>query len=80
MDVAEQERLRRFLRGRPEIAAGDGTVLRTLRSHARDRQRLWPLLPLPVISTLGVVVPLARRRLPRCSDEPAPGIRRMPRT
>ena len=77
MDVAEQERLRQFLAGRAEIAAGDRMVLRTLRSHARERQRLWLGVPRLVIGTVEVVVPRTRRRLPRFSDEPAPGIPRM---
>ncbi|HET6365903.1 MAG TPA: iron chelate uptake ABC transporter family permease subunit [Pseudomonadales bacterium] len=41
-----QERLRQFLAGRGEIAAGDRMVLATLRARARARQRLWLGLPL----------------------------------
>jgi zinc/manganese transport system permease protein len=41
-----QERLRQFLAGRGEIAAGDQMVLATLRGRARARQRLWLGLPL----------------------------------
>jgi zinc/manganese transport system permease protein len=62
MDEAQQERLRQFLAGRGEIAAGDRMVLRTLRLHARQRQRLWLGVPLLLIGSLGVVVLLGRRR------------------
>ena len=41
-----QERLRQFLAGRGEIAAGDRMVLATLRARARARQRVWLGLPL----------------------------------
>jgi zinc/manganese transport system permease protein len=42
----QQERLRQFLAGRSEIAAGDRMVLRILRTKARERQRFWVGLPL----------------------------------
>jgi hypothetical protein len=62
MDEAQQERLRQFLAGRGEIAAGDRMVLRTLRLHARQRQRLWLGVPLLLIGSLGAVVLVGRRR------------------
>ena len=42
----QQERLRQFLASRGEITAGDRFVLKTLRSRARERQRLWLGVPL----------------------------------
>jgi hypothetical protein len=42
----QQERLRQFLASRGEITAGDRFVLKTLRSRARERQRVWLGLPL----------------------------------
>jgi zinc/manganese transport system permease protein len=42
----QQERVRQFLAGRDELLAGDRLVLRTLRRHARERQRLALGLPL----------------------------------
>jgi zinc/manganese transport system permease protein len=62
MDETQAERLRQFLAGRVEIAAGDRMVLLTLRRHARERQRLWLGIPLLVVGTLGVAIPVARRR------------------
>jgi zinc/manganese transport system permease protein len=49
----QQDRLRQFLAGRSEIAAGDRMVLRTLRGKARERQRLWLGLPLFAAGLLG---------------------------
>jgi zinc/manganese transport system permease protein len=46
LSEAQQDRLRQFLAGRSEIAAGDRMVLRTLRTKARERQRVWVGLPL----------------------------------
>jgi zinc/manganese transport system permease protein len=71
MDDTQPERLRQFLAGRADISAGDRMVLRTLRAHARERQRLWLGLPLFLLGTLGVVVPLARRRRHGATDESA---------
>jgi zinc/manganese transport system permease protein len=46
LDEAERERLAQFLAGRRELAAGDRMVLRTLRAHARQRQRWWLGIPM----------------------------------
>ncbi len=53
MAEGQQERLRQFLAGRGEIAAGDRMVLRTLRQHARQRQRFWLGVPLAALGALG---------------------------
>ena len=58
MDEAQAERLRQFLAGRIEIDAGDRMVLRTLRQHARQRQRFWLGIPLLLVGALGVALPL----------------------
>jgi zinc/manganese transport system permease protein len=57
-----QERLRQFLAGRGEIAAGDRMVLATLRARARDRQRLWLGLPLFLGGAALTVTGVLRRR------------------
>ena len=57
----QQQRLRQFLASRGEISAGDRFVLRTLREHARERQRFWLGVPLLALSTLGALW-LARGR------------------
>jgi zinc/manganese transport system permease protein len=62
MDEARQERLRQFVAGRGEIAAGDRMVLRTLRLKARARQRFWLGLPL-VLAGGAATLLLARSRL-----------------
>jgi hypothetical protein len=62
MDETQQERLRQFLAGRAEIAAGDHLVLRTLRLHARQRQRGWLGVPLVLLGTLGAVGLAGQRR------------------
>ena len=61
-----RERLSQFLASRGEITAGDRMVLTTLRSRARERQRVWLGLPLFVLGAAGAVT-LARvvRRRPR---------------
>ena len=53
MEPEKVERLRQYLAGRGEIAAGEQLVLRHLRDKARDRQRLLLGLPLLVIGTGG---------------------------
>ena len=53
MDAEKVERLRQYLAGRGEIAAGEQLVLRHLRDKARDRQRLLLGLPLVVIGVGG---------------------------
>src|SRR5437762_12515409 len=55
-------RLRQFLAGRSEIAAGDRMVLHTLRGKARERQRYWLGLPLLLTGAAGVLVLLRVRR------------------
>jgi zinc/manganese transport system permease protein len=59
MDDQASERLRQYLAGRGELAAGDRLVLATLRSRARERQRFWLGLPL---ATLGAAVAAAVSR------------------
>jgi hypothetical protein len=58
------ERLRQFLASAGEITAGDRMVLATLRSHARERQRLWLGLPLFALGVAGAVA------LPRAGRPP----------
>lgn len=62
MEPERVERLRQYLAGRSEIGAGDQLVLRSLRSKARERQRLALGLPLLVIGVGGAFA-LERRRL-----------------
>ena len=57
----QEQRLRQFLASRGEISAGDRFVLRTLRAHARERQRFWLGVPLLTLGTLGAIW-LARGR------------------
>ena len=80
IDDAQAERLRQFLAGRVEIAAGDRMVLLTLRRHARERQRLWLGVPLLVVGTLGVAIPLARRRRLLAGAESTASAAPVPRT
>jgi zinc/manganese transport system permease protein len=56
-----QERLRQFLAGRGEIAAGDRLVLATHRVRARARQRVWLGVPLFLGGAAAAFV-LRRRR------------------
>ncbi len=62
MSEEEQERLRQFLASRSEISAGDRMVLATLRSHARQRQRLWLGLPFLLLGGAGAVLFSRRAR------------------
>ena len=62
MDEETRARLRQFLAGRSEIAAGDRMVLHTLRGKARERQRYWLGLPLLLTGAAGVLVLLRVRR------------------
>jgi zinc/manganese transport system permease protein len=61
MDAEKVERLRQYLAGRGEIAAGEQLVLRHLRDTARDRQRLLLGLPLFVIGAGGFYFLSAKR-------------------
>lgn len=61
MPAEQRERLRQFLTGRSEIAAGDRMVLKTLRGKARERQRVWLGAPLLVLGAVGALI-LARAR------------------
>lgn len=67
MDAERQERLRQFLLGRQEIAAGDRFVLAALRARARARQRFALGIPL---AAAGVALAWwsARRGYPRDAD------------
>jgi hypothetical protein len=56
-----RERLRQFVAGRSELAAGDRMVLRTLRTRARAGQRYWIGLPLLLAGAAGAFA-LARGR------------------
>jgi hypothetical protein len=55
-------------------------VLLTLRRHARERQRLWLGVPLLVVGTLGVAIPLARRRRLLAGAESTASAAPVPRT
>jgi zinc/manganese transport system permease protein len=66
LDEAQRERIAQFLAGRRELAAGDRMVLRTLRAHARQRQRWWLGVPMVVLGA-GAVVALGR--LGRAGDD-----------
>jgi zinc/manganese transport system permease protein len=61
MDPERTERLRQYLAGRSEIAAGDELVLRSLRAKARERQRWMLGLPL-LLAGAGILIWLARKR------------------
>jgi zinc/manganese transport system permease protein len=61
MDPEKAERLRQYLAGRGEIAAGDQLVLQSLRAKARERQRWMLGLPLLLIGTVGFAWLAARR-------------------
>jgi zinc/manganese transport system permease protein len=61
MDDDHRQRLRQFLAGRTEIAAGDRLVLGTLRARARERQRYALGLPLLAAGVAGVLLTLRRR-------------------
>ncbi|MBI1964237.1 MAG: hypothetical protein HYS37_12795, partial [Candidatus Rokubacteria bacterium] len=56
-----QERMRQYLAGRGEMLAGEQTVLRALRTRARERQRWWLGVPLLALGAGGAAA-LARRR------------------
>jgi zinc/manganese transport system permease protein len=62
----QQQRLRQFLASRGEISAGDRFVLRTLRAHARERERFWLGVPLLALGTTGAIW-LARNRRRKAS-------------
>ena len=57
-----QQRLKQFLAGGAEIAAGDRMVLTTLRAHARLRQRYWLGVPMTVLGATAALVLLRARR------------------
>ena len=59
VDDGQRERLAQFLAGRRELVAGDRMVLRTLRAHARQRQRWWLGVPMMVLG-FGVAILLIR--------------------
>ena len=61
MAPEQRDRLRQFVAGRSEIAAGDQSVLRALRDRARNRQRFALGLPL-VAGGAGLALALVRRR------------------
>ncbi len=62
MPEEKQERLRQYLAGRSEIAAGDRLTLDYLRSQARERQRFWLGIPLLGIGTAGALASARFRR------------------
>ncbi|MBI2016957.1 MAG: hypothetical protein HYS77_15700 [Candidatus Rokubacteria bacterium] len=53
--------MRQYLAGRGEMLAGEQTVLRALRTRARERQRWWLGVPLLALGAGGAAA-LARRR------------------
>jgi zinc/manganese transport system permease protein len=61
MEAEKAERLRQYITGRSEIAAGDQLVLRHLREKARERQQLMLGLPLLVCAAWGFYL-MSRRR------------------
>jgi zinc/manganese transport system permease protein len=65
MDEARQERLRQFLLGRQEIAAGERFVLARLRERARNRQRFVLGLPLAGFGAAVVWWAMGLGRVPR---------------
>jgi zinc/manganese transport system permease protein len=62
----QRERLRQFLASRDEITAGDRLVLRTLRQHARARQRYVVGIPL-ALAGAGLVAVGVRARCGRAA-------------
>jgi zinc/manganese transport system permease protein len=73
MSPENQERLRQFLAGDAEIGAGDRMVLRTLRVHARGRQRYALGVPLAVLGALAALgLARIRRRRALVSARPSP--------
>jgi zinc/manganese transport system permease protein len=71
LDEAQRERLAQFLAGRRELVAGDRMVLRTLRAHARQRQRWWLGVPLGVMG-VGAAIALIRSRGARAEGARGP--------
>jgi zinc/manganese transport system permease protein len=63
-----QERLRQFLASRGEITAGERLVLGSLRTRARERQRLWLGVPLLAVGMVGAIAVARSRRT--CHHEP----------
>ena len=61
MDGGKQERLRQYLAGRGEIAAGDELALRALRTKARERQRFMLGLPLALAGCVLVAMGMKAR-------------------
>jgi zinc/manganese transport system permease protein len=62
MDAEKLERVRQYIAGRSEIAAGEALVLRDLRDKARGRQRWLLGLPLLLVGAGGVY--MLRRSTP----------------
>ena len=58
----QRERLRQFLQAGDEIVAGDRLVMRTLRQHARERQRYAVGIPLILAGAVLVAVSLRAQR------------------
>jgi zinc/manganese transport system permease protein len=75
----ERERLRQFLTGRDEIVAGDRLVLRTLRGHARQRQRFALGVPLAAGGLAVVAAGLYLRRRSRAAGATSPPAPPLPR-
>jgi zinc/manganese transport system permease protein len=67
LDDSQRERIAQFLAGRRELAAGDRMVLRTLRAHARQRQRWWLGVPMMVLGLTAAVGIALVRGAPRLS-------------
>jgi hypothetical protein len=69
MTAEKVERLRQYLAGRSEIAAGDTLVIRDLHDKARERQRWMLGLPMFLMGA-GVFYALTARRRKRLSSRP----------
>ena len=61
MDAEKQERMRQYIAGRSEIAAGDELTLRALRAKARERQRFPVGIPVALAGCLVIALGMRAR-------------------
>jgi zinc/manganese transport system permease protein len=61
MDEEKQERMRQYIAGRSEIAAGDELTLRALRAKARERQRFPVGIPVALAGCLVIALGMKAR-------------------
>jgi zinc/manganese transport system permease protein len=61
MDEEKQERMRQYIAGRSEIAAGDELVLGGLRAKARERQRFPVGIPVALAGALMIALGMRAR-------------------